>query len=418
MPKQKQDIFVPLGPAIQFDQPGQKWNILKGVTVAAGEGDAVVSDGFDGATLVNKGAIRGPIDEDSGVLFESSDNATIDNRETGYIAGFQGLYLQSLASATVLNHGQIFGSSRALVADDAANFTLENYGGVSGIDTAVDVSNTGGLSGPLIENFGTMRAEDTTIALRVPGAKAKIKNQPGALIEGTNEFAIKVETGALKLINKSTIIGSVEAAFSLNGFDDVIINSGTISGTVDDQAVNTQYGDDTVINEGTITSNSSTLSAVFTSDGEDTVINEGTINGEVNLSGGDDVYKNKGGKVNGRIDPGQGNDKLVLGKKKDRIEFDNSVETAGADRIKNFESGKDKFFLEEEEFPGLSLGPLQKSAFARGTEAKGDNAQIVFNKPNGNVWFDPDGTGPDGKILLAVLDEDTKLTHEDFTVFA
>ncbi|WP_421723279.1 hypothetical protein [Bauldia sp.] len=415
MPKQKQDIFVPVGPAIQFDQPGQKWNILKGVTVAVGEGDAIASDNFDGVTLVNKGAVLGPMGIGAGVFFVSSDDATIENRETGYIAGFLGLYLQDSASAHVLNKGTIFGTETALEADDAEKLIVENHGVMSGIDNAFDISNTIELSGPEIKNFGTMAAENEVLHFNVENATATVRNKSGALIENTGDsLAIEVSQGALKLINKGTIIGKIGAD---DDADDVITNVGLVTASLEESTISTGKGADTITNEGTITAEDNDT-AVSTGLGNDTFINEGTINGDVDLSGGNDVYKNKGGKVNGRIDPGTGNDKLVLGKSKDRIDFDNALNaTTNVNRVKNFESGKDKFFLEEADFTGLTLGTLQKSEFTRGTEANGDNAQLIYDKSNGLLWFD-DGAGGADKILFAELDDDTKLTHEDFTVYA
>ncbi|WP_421723280.1 hypothetical protein [Bauldia sp.] len=419
MPKQKQDIFVPTGPAIAFSQPNQKWNILKGVTVASGQGAAIESDSFDGITLVNKGSILASFGSpgDSGVYFSSND-ATIENRATGYISGREGVYLDGSASTFVLNEGGIFGSVIGVDANDADALTVENHGVVSGIETAVIVTNSGGQAGPLIENFGAMKSQNETITLEVPGATATIKNKPGGLIENTgDDSAIVVDGGLLKLNNKGTIIGGIDTDFGPDQGDHVITNSGQMLVKGEVSAIATGSGDDTVTNKGTITIDEA-INAVRVGDGDDTVTNEGTINGSVNLGDSNDVYKNKGGKVDGRIDPGDGNDKLVLGNSKDRIEFDNELNGAtNVNRVKNFESGKDKFFLEEAEFTGLTLGTLQKSEFTRGIDAKGDDPQLIYDKPNGLLWF-YDGAGGNGKVLFAELDDDTKLKHDDFTVYA
>ncbi|WP_421723281.1 hypothetical protein [Bauldia sp.] len=422
MPRQKQDIYAPFGPTIAFDQPNQKWNILNGVNVMSGSGPAVGSDGFDGITLVNKGNLLGPTSGIGaiGVGIADSDNATIDNRDTGYISGFVGLLVRTAASTNLLNEGQVLGGTDALRAEDAAALTVENRGLMTGADSAVDIVNADGLSGPLIENYGTMKAEDITIVLRLPNATVTIKNKPGGLIENTDgaaDFAILLDAGRLKLNNKGTIIGKVDTDYVGDQRNHVITNNGEILALGEGAGIRTGEGNDTVTNRGTI-SPGETSSAVFTGEGNDTVVNEGTINGGINLSDDNDVYKNKGGKMSGRIDPGDGNDKLVLGNSKDRIEFDDELDAVtNVDRIKNFDSDKDKMFLWQEAFEGLTLGTLQKSEFTRGTEAKGDNAQIIYDKSNGLLWFD-DGAGGDSPILFAELDDDTKLTHEDFTVYA
>ncbi|WP_421723275.1 hypothetical protein [Bauldia sp.] len=441
MPKQKQDVYAAIGPAIAFNQANQKWNILKGVNVVSGQNPAILSEGFAGITLVNKGNVLGPTTDGgaSSVTLNDSDNATIENRETGYIGGFGGVFIGSSASVTFLNWGQVFAAEDALRAGNTDALTVENHGAMSGINAAVSITNISGLSGPLIENFGTMKGQDVTISLDVVDATATIKNKAGGLIENTGDgFAINVNEGRLKLNNKGTIDGTIVAAeddndnaitnhgeivgkgswssILTNDGDDTVTNTGKIVHEGNPTPVVTGSGEDTVTNKGTIAAGGSAF-AVRTGDDDDTVINEGIIEGKVNLGDGDDVYKNKGGKVNGRIDPESGNDKLVLGKSKDQIEFDDNLDAAtNVDRVKNFESGKDKFFLDGDEFTGLTLGTLQKSEFTRGTEAKGNAPQVIYDKPNGLLWFD-DGAGGDSQILFARLDDGTKLKHDDFFVF-
>ncbi|WP_421723274.1 hypothetical protein [Bauldia sp.] len=425
MPKQKDSLFSASGPAILFDQPNQKWSILKGVSVASGDNSAILTNGHDGGRLINKGFIIGSTTPapNAGFRLFDSDNVTIENRETGYMAGFTGLFADSSDGISLLNEGTIAGSLYGVLGDDSSGLTIENHGAMSGGDAAVVVNfDVLDPSGPLIKNFGTLTSEGTqvgsldeaTIILNIPDAKATIKNKGGGLIENNSGgLAVVVLEGRLNLNNKGTIIGGVDAADKNS--DDIITNHGQITGQDDVPLILTYDGDDTVTNKGTITFTGNS-SAVWTGGGNDTVINEGTIDKGVNLSDGNDVYKNKGGKVNGRIDPGSGNDKLVLGNSKDKIEFDDELGATNLNRVKNFESGKDKFFLDaSDEFFGLTLGTLQKSEFTRGTEAKGPGAQIIYDKPSGDLWFAPSGSD---KILFAELDDDTKLKHDDFTVYA
>ncbi|WP_421723273.1 hypothetical protein [Bauldia sp.] len=370
MPKQKTDLFVPTGPAIEFSQPNQIWRILEGITVAVGEDDAIISHSPDGTTLINKGFLLGGTNTDGAAGFSVSDSVGVafENRKTGYVFGSLGVALNESDAVSLVNDGDIFGALNGVSASIASNLTIENHGTIDGTRHSIRVDNGAVIPGPVIKNFGTLTSAQETISLAVADATATIKNKPGGLIENTGDGrAIWMEDGTLKLINKGTIIGRIEADL-----------------------------------------------------GNDTLLNEGTITGNVSLGNDNDVYKNKGGKVDGRIDSGNGNDKLVLGNSKDRIEFDDELNAAtNVDRVKNFESGKDKFFLDaSDEFFGLTLGTLQKSEFTRGTEAKGGSAQLVYDKPSGQLWLDGDGVGGNGKTLFAELDDNTALKHDDFTVYA
>ncbi|WP_421723272.1 hypothetical protein [Bauldia sp.] len=417
MPKRKTDLFVPTGPAITFSQSNQKWNILEGVTVASGDSTAVFSDIFNGVILINKGTLLGSTEAgaNAGFAVFSSDKPTIENRETGYMSGHVGVLISQSVSAYLLNEGEIFGALNGIDAVQASGLTIENHGEVTGIRSAVSMTNVA-LASTLIENYGTMSAKQETIFVQASNATAEIKNKASGLIENTGDGpAIVVTVGALKLNNKGTIIGGIDAGPNNANHD--ITNLGQISAKGDKEAISTGEGNDTVTNEGTMTTDVA-KTVVFTGGGNDTVINEGTVDGGLNLSDGDDVYKNKGGKVDGRIDPGEGMDKLVLGNSKDKIDFNNTLGATNTNRVKNFETGKDKFFLEEAIFTGLTLGTLQQSEFTRGTEAKGPGPQLIYDKPNGLVWFDDDGAGGNGQVLFLELDDDTALKHDDFTVYA
>ncbi|WP_421726005.1 hypothetical protein [Bauldia sp.] len=84
--------------------------------------------------------------------------------------------------------------------------------------------------------------------------------------------------------------------------------------------------------------------------------------------------------------------------------------------MKKFESGKDTFVLEQGAFAVLPLGPLAKSAFRKGTEAKDGDDWIIYDQDSGELYFDGDGIGGNGAIQFAKVDPGQKLKHSDFTV--
>ena len=166
-------------------------------------------------------------------------------------------------------------------------------------------------------------------------------------------------------------------------------------------------------------------SIILTSDAKDKIVNEGKIKGVVELRDGKDFYKNDGGKA-GRVSSGDGNDKLIAGKSKDKFVFDDDLDAAtNVDRVKKFKSGKDEFFLKDNVFPALTSpgiqGPdmdLKKSEFRKGKKAKDADDYIIYHKKSGALYYDENGNDSGGKVQFAQLDAGQSLKASDFTVIA
>ena len=364
--------------------------LAKGVNVSGTTG-GVLSE-YANSVLKNNGSIFGP---NYGVGFTAggaASNYVVKNQKKGDINGgslrvgiinFTGSalvqnkgkiksieYAIELAdytgSAKVINEGKIEGGSVGVYSNGgSSNVKVENHkkieGGIAGI--AIQVVNPV-AKGPVINNYGKIEAFQHAIYfVSDSGSTAKVINHKGAKIDGS-------------LVG----IGSSE---KLN-----LKNEGTIEGHI------------------------------LTGNQDDKVINKGKIKDDVKLGDGNDVFKMKGDKAKaGLIDMGPGNDLVVLGKKADKILFDSALNAAtNVDTVKKFESGKDKFYLDDDIFTTIAPGQLSKTAFHKGTSAADADDRIIYDKKTGALYYDPDGVGGLAQIQFAKLDKGAKLKASDFMI--
>ena len=386
MPTQSTDISGnPF--AIGFGAVGETWKILKGVDVQ-GTSIGVYSD-YANSTLKNKGSIFGG----TGVLFEAggaASNYVVKNQKKGEIAGEVGVLIEEFAgsalvknkgdieglaagvaivdfsgSAKVVNNGKIEGGQFAVLVEGSTDAELVNKGEIKGGLMGVHFDpNSLGASGPMIENHGTIEAFYAGIVIEGgAGIDAKVVNHKGAVIDG-NLYAL-VSEDKLDLMNKGKIEG-----------------------------------------------------AVITSDFDDKIINKGKIKGDVTLGDGNDVFKNKGKKAKSDlIDTGDGHDLVVFGKKADKLLFDSALDAStNIDTVKKFQSGKDKFYLDEDIFSTITPGTLTNAQFHKGTSAADADDRIIYDKASGALYYDADGTGGTAQVQFAKFDPGTKVKAGDFTI--
>ncbi|WP_242153167.1 autotransporter outer membrane beta-barrel domain-containing protein [Sphingomonas sp. BAUL-RG-20F-R05-02] len=170
-----------------------------------------------------------------------------------------------------------------------------------------------------ITNSGTIRATATgaspdlypqTNALLVSGAglSGTITNTASGVITASGEraYAILIAETALNLSNAGVITATgtktSTAIQTFDAFDNVIVNTGTITGDI------------------------------FLGDGADTLDNAGTINGAVSLGAGDDRFIQRvGATVSGLVDGGDGNDRYI-------VDASGGTATLAASQISNFET--------------------------------------------------------------------------------
>lgn len=312
----------------------------------AGDGLRIFS-GVSGEETIFRGNIfnRGQILSEStqgptaGVRFSNglAYEGTLTNARGGLIDGAQnGLYFGDADhDATVINRGTIQSGSRA-VNIDGSGVDLRNFGQILGTDdqrngtvyadsTAEDYSIFNGRSGLIDAGEGNNGAgvslqtgdEDGDIveaSLRndglIRGRGDGIGNQAG---DGVRLFTSVAgsTTFAGDLDNRGQIFGTDDGIDIQTGvtLDGDINNSGLIA--ADEIGVNISGAlNGELNNQGTITGGVAAIDASAATAGV-TVNNQGEINGDVILSNFDDIFNGAEGTVNGAINGGGGNDRLI-----------------------------------------------------------------------------------------------------------
>jgi Ca2+-binding RTX toxin-like protein len=386
MPTQSTDIIVNgQFAAIFYGSSGLTWRIAKGVTVsndpAQADGAGVYS-GYNDSVLINRGDIKATGSSVYGVVFAATDNfqnGTIVNKGSGTIVGPGGAFVGGTTSKnlTIENHGLIDGTDNfGVFSDDVAKLRITNTGKIHGAEVAVAVTyETPGLASNVkIVNEGKIVSPVVGIQIDTP-QPATIINDKGGVIKGTNPAILSSqESGGVSIVNKGTIKGEIV----LKGLD-----------------------------------------------AKDSVVNQGTIKGDVYLENGNDTYKNDGGKA-GWVHSGFGNDKLIAGNSKDVFVFDTSPDGAmNVDRVKHFESGKDKFVIKNDFFNALTApgvpgqsAPLKHSEFHIGKHAHDTDDHIIYHQKSGELYYDSNGSDSGGMVQIAQLDPGQVLKASDFIVLA
>ena len=101
----------------------------------------------------------------------------------------------------------------------------------------------------------------------------------------------------------------------------------------------------------------------------------------------------------------------------DTFFFDTALGATNVDHILDFEHKVDHIALSQAIFTAVGTS-LSKGEFFIGKNAHDGNDHIIYNKKNGQLFYDHDGKGGDAKTLVAVLDNHSKLDFHDFLVVA
>ena len=138
------------------------------------------------------------------------------------------------------------------------------------------------------------------------------------------------------------------------------------------------------------------------------VINGDAGNDKIYGLGGDDI-------ING----GLGKDQLTGGAGKDIFVFDAALRKGGFDQVTDFNSADDTLqfnlsALKSFNIKGLKHGKLPKKFFTVGSESKDKNDYVYYNKKNGFVYLDADGSGHHKGIEILKLKPGTTVSADDF----
>ncbi|WP_052002868.1 calcium-binding protein [Microvirga sp. BSC39] len=141
-------------------------------------------------------------------------------------------------------------------------------------------------------------------------------------------------------------------------------------------------------------------------------------NGNDRLYGsfGDDVLS--GGNGNDRLYGESGADILRSGLGQDAFVY-NSIPNsqAGVDTIEDFSVAHDTFWLNNRKFTGLGGdGTLKSSAFWTGTQAHDATDRVIYDRANGVLYYDQDGTGATEQVMVAKLSTGLRMSNLDILV--
>ncbi len=154
-----------------------------------------------------------------------------------------------------------------------------------------------------------------------------------------------------------------------------------------------------------------TLNNSIAGNGANNNLNGGTGNDTLTGGGGNDTLI--GGTGNDVLVGGTGNDTLTGGSGSDRFTFNSRSE--GIDRITDFSVVDDTIYVSAAGFGGglVAGAAIAVNQFFLGSAATTSSQRFLYDKGNGSLFFDQDGTGAIAKIQIATLNTGLSLTNAD-----
>ena len=144
------------------------------------------------------------------------------------------------------------------------------------------------------------------------------------------------------------------------------------------------------------------------------------INGTtaLNLIGNSLINNIFGNNGSNMLNGAGGSDTLTGGGGADWFRLSVAPSSTNIDTIRDFNVAADTIQLENGVFTALQATPgtLNADAFHIGTAAADAEDRIVYNSTNGGLYYDVDGTGSQGKVLVASMLANLGLTNLDFQI--
>ena len=319
-------------------------------------------------------------------------------------SGFFHLYLvktQTDASGRVISEKVIRGSMEGF--DDLGTIAGANLASSPdrrGSDTTAERHRT-------VLDLGTRNADDVwnvmvQHAVNIDRADLRYSLDIGRQISGddlnsNSVIASVLHTAGLSLA-ASLPVGVSRSEAPLYGQLQFMKVDDTLSGTANRDRIASGVGNDTVRSGG----------------GDDSVSGE---NGDDRLYGSSGNDNLSGGNGNDRLYSGWGNDILRGGSGKDAFVFYSTPSTANIDTIRDFSVANDTIWLENKVFTALgSAGLLKSSAFWTGDAAHDATDRIVYDRDDGVLYYDQDGTGAVEQVAFTKIAAGLRMTNADFQI--
>jgi Ca2+-binding RTX toxin-like protein len=140
--------------------------------------------------------------------------------------------------------------------------------------------------------------------------------------------------------------------------------------------------------------------------------------GNDRLRGGADDDTLRGGTGNDTLIGGAGNDHLRGGAGNDAFEFNVSATLANRDKISDFVAADDRIRMDRDVFKQIGpTGMLEADRFVIGVAARENIDRIIYDKAEGVLMYDRDGSGAAEAVIFATVTPNTAMSHWDFVVF-
>ncbi len=396
--------------------------VTEGVTIASGssetQGGAAFRSNADFITLLIAGTVTGNTGIQFGNFAVNSSNIDITVTATGLVAG------------------------RTAIALSSTGVSLVNAGQIIGIDAGLSFNGIGqGVS--VLTNSGTLQGTREGIVVGQSATERLVIDNSGTIAGvGPGGLAILSSAAAeIALVNTGRLIGGVTFGSGSDFYDGATGKvSGEIQGGDGDDRFVAGTGVETIFGgAGQDALDFSGTGAVRVALDE-SFANTGRAEGDVyegierltgSRSGGDvlrgDEVANEltglggadrlsGGAGADALGGGAGRDTLTGGSGNDFFAF--SSLTEGRDVITDFGRGagnNDQLLFDSSGFGGLPPGALSAGRFRSGaTNQAGDgNDRFIFRTTDETLWFDRDGKGGKGPVLIADLQDGARLTAGD-----
>lgn len=148
------------------------------------------------------------------------------------------------------------------------------------------------------------------------------------------------------------------------------------------------------------------------------VLNALNANIQVTFSGGGGADMLMGGSQNDVLVGGSGADTITGNGGSDRFTYEATQDRN--DTIVDFQVGSDTLSVSASGFGG-GLTPdttLAAEQFVVGTAATDADDRFIYNSSNGHLFYDADGTGANGQIVVAKLENIPSLSNTDIAIVA
>jgi Ca2+-binding RTX toxin-like protein len=302
-------------------------------------------------------------------------------------------------------------------------------------ESGYGIESTVGLS--YLFNDGSI-VSTRSIAVHMTANGNLVANAASGEISGVTALVVSAGT---KVQNFGKII-------STGGSSVATITDGASNATLDaafGTAIHAPAGSLTLVNSGVVVGH-----VLSEDDAPDAVFNTGAIFGNVSLGRGDDLYDGRGGLVQGEVNGGGGDDRVLGGGHDDILvgcygddvirggRGDDTITGgpgsdlisggAGADsfviahpgavdRLRDFRPGEDTILLDNDAFAGLGrTGGLDADAFHIGGRATDDEDRVIYNARTGVLKIDRNGDDPGGVTKIAKLASGLDLSHHHFEI--